>query len=358
MTAEAHLLQILIDPVRQRFCSLSGRAPGLSGPPVALVGGLSPWYRAGMRRTRFFEAVATAAWLLGWSLTYGAHGGEPVFPGELVEFGPASRDPLFAGGGPQAWDRDLRERGWIMRDGGCWHLWYTGSNPDLPHAKSPVRRLGYATSGDGLNWSRHDGNPLVKDAWVEDVCVIKQGEQDIAHLLSSADKIRWHERGPLDIRLATGQPIPDGPRGTPAVWLERGVWHLFYERMDRGVWLAKSRDLKMFTNVSDEPVLSCGPEAYDLQKIAVDQIVQFRGRYYAYYHACALEKGGEWSTCIASSDDLVHWVKYAGNPVLPVDPEHPGRSSATLVPDGSRHRLYTTHPDVRVRFSVLPVAGP
>jgi hypothetical protein len=28
-----------------------------------------------------------------------------------------------------------------------------------------------------------------------------------------------------------------------------------------------------------------------------------------------------------------------------------------LVPDGSRHRLYTTHPDVRVRFSVQPVAG-
>jgi hypothetical protein len=50
-------------------------------------------------------------------------------------------------------------------------------------------------------------------------------------------------------------------------------------------------------------------------------------------------------------------VKYAGNPVLPVDPEHPSRSSATLVFDGSRHRLYTTHPDVRVRFSVAPASG-
>jgi hypothetical protein len=39
------------------------------------------------------------------------------FPAELVEFGPPSATPLFAGGGPDAWDRDLRERGWIVREG-------------------------------------------------------------------------------------------------------------------------------------------------------------------------------------------------------------------------------------------------
>jgi hypothetical protein len=332
-----------------------------------LAPGLSPGYRAGMRRKRYFGVVATALGLVVWTQASVARSGEPIFPSELVEFGPASRDPLFAGGGAAAWDRDLRERGWIMREGGYWHLWYTGSNPDLSRAGMPVRRLGHATSADGLNWNRSDSNPLLKDAWVEDMCVVKQGgcyrmfaegEQDIAHLLTSTDRIHWQERGPLDIRLVSGQPIPDGPRGTPAVWFERGVWHLFYERMDRGVWLATSRDLKTFTNVSDEPVIACGPEAYDSQKIAVDQIVRYGGRYYAYYHACALERGGEWSTCIATSDDLVHWVKYAGNPILPVDPEHPGRSSAMLVPDGSRHRLYTTHPDVRVRFSVQPVIGP
>ena len=284
----------------------------------------------------------------------------PMFPSELVDFGPASRDPLFAGGGPQAWDRDLRERGWIMREGNCWHLWYTGSNAD----RSPLRQVGYATGSDGLNWRRCESNPLVRDAWVEDMCIIRQGgclwmfaegAGDIAHLLASTDRLHWQRRGPLDIRLASGLPIPDGPRGTPAAWLENGVWHLFYERMDLGVWLATSRDLRTFRNVSDEPVLACGLDAYDRAKIAVDQIVRHRGRYYAYYHACALERGGAWSTCIATSDDLVHWVKYAANPILPVDPDHPQRSSAMLVSDGSRHRLYTTHPDVRVRFSVTPL---
>ena len=53
----------------------------------------------------------------------------------------------------------------------------------------------------------------------------------------------------------------------------------------------------------------------------------------------------------------MHWTKYAGNPIVPVDEAHPATSSAILVPDGERHRLYTTHPEVRVRFSVLPVRG-
>jgi hypothetical protein len=315
---------------------------------------------------RFGCACAIA--VLAAVLTAPGIAGETLpFPGELVEFGPASRSPLFVGGGPEAWDRDLRERGWIMREGSRWHLWYTGSNPAVATGDPPFRRVGYATSADGLNWTRSAANPLLDSTWVEDVCVVRQegcywmfaeGERDVAHLLSSTNGVEWRRRGPLDIRLANGRPIPDGPRGTPAVWCERGVWHLFYERMDRGVWLATSRDLATFTNVRDEPVLACGPEAYDRGRIAVDQIVRHRGLYYAYYHASAAETGGEWSTSIAASRDLVHWVKHAGNPILPVDPEQPNRSSAMLVWDGSRNRLYTTHPDVRVRFSVDPVKTP
>lgn len=295
-----------------------------------------------------------------------AQGAAAGFPDALVAFGPPSAEALFSGGGPDAWDRDLRERGWIIRAGDCWHLWYTGSNPD----RDPVRRLGHATSRDGLNWGRSSAQPLLRDRWVEDVCVVRhatsrgprwwmfaEGERDQAHLLASRTGVDWRPCGPLDIRRAAGGPIPEGPRGTPAVWFERGLWHLFYERRDDGVWLATSRDLRTFTNVSDEPVLACGPAPYDRHGIAIDQIVRFRSRYYAYYHASPDPDRRSWQTCIAASDDLVRWEKWAGNPLLPVDPAAPKRSSATLVFDGERHRLYTTHPDVRVRFSVDRVAA-
>ena len=297
-----------------------------------------------------------------------ARGEGPVVPRELVAFGPPSAEPLFAGGGADAWDRDLRERGWILRHRGRWHLWYTGSNPD----RDPVRRLGHATSGDGLNWTRFAG-PLLPGRWVEDVCVarvggpdgsgaetfrmVAEGEHDIAHLLASRDLLSWRPCGSLDIRLASGVAIPDGPRGTPTLWFDRGLWHLYYERRDEGVWLATSRDCRTFTNVSDEPVLGCGPDVYDRHGIAIDQIVRFDGRWYAYYHASPDPARQTWQTCLAASDDLIRWEKWAGNPVMPVDPAHPKRSSATLIHDGERLRLYTTHPDVRVRFSTEPVAA-
>jgi len=38
---------------------------------------------------------------------------------------------------------------------------------------------------------------------------------------------------------------------------------------------------------------------------------------------------------------LIHWEKYAGNPLLPtVD----NKSSGIVVPDGDKFRLYTMHP--------------
>jgi len=286
----------------------------------------------------------------------------PDFPSELVDFGPPSAVPLFAGAGPGAWDAAIRERGWIRREpSGTWRMWYTGYDD----AASPLKRLGIATSPDGLNWSRAPV-PAVPGAWVEDTCVVRggagyvmvaEGEGDVAWRLDSADGLVWRRRGPLDIRTVSGLPIPPGPRGTPTLWREGGRWWLFYERGDQGVWAATSTDLETFTNVSDEPVLALGPEAYDARMIALDQIVRHRGRYYAYYHSSAPGGKGRWCTCIARSDDLVHWTKYAGNPIVPVDEAHPATSSAILVPDGERHRLYTTHPEVRVRYSVLPVRG-
>ena len=298
--------------------------------------------------------------------TAGRARGDDVVPRPLVAFGPVSATPLFAGGGPDAWDRDLRERGWIMRHDGRWHLWYTGSNLD----RDPLRRLGHATSADGLNWVRASDRPVVPDLWIEDVCVVPsctpsgtvfrmvaEGAGDVAQALVSRDLVSWQPCGPLDIRLVAGQPLPEGPRGTPVLLHARGAWHLFYERRDDGIWLATSRDGRVFINVSDDPVIACGPEAADRHAVALDQVVNFDGRWYAVYHASPDPARRTWQTCLATSDDLVRWRKWSGNPLLPVDPEHPKRSSATLIHDGERLRLYTTHPDVRVQFSIDPVAA-
>ncbi|MDH3718788.1 MAG: glycosylase, partial [Planctomycetota bacterium] len=285
-----------------------------------------------------------------FSLVAAADGrADELFPVELVQFKPHPQNPLFAGTGSDTWDRKIRERGWILREGDQWHLWYTGYRGQ----RGDTKHLGYATSQDGLAWKRHAANPIFDQLWVEDMHVLKhngtyymvaEGLNDVAHLLTSPDAIRWTPVGRLDVRYTDGRPLDAGPYGTPTLWIEGDSWYLFYERRDQGIWLAKSSDGKVWTNVQDAPVITRGPQDYDQSAVALNQVLKYGDRYYAVYHANGDPMWqGPWTTCLAVSEDLVHWKKYADNPIIRSD-----HSSGQLVHDGTAWRLYTMHPDVRV----------
>lgn len=279
-------------------------------------------------------------------LTISAVMAAPVFPPELVNFSPSPANPVFEEAGPGHWDEHIRERGWILFEDGKYRLWYTGYSE-----QDKQRKMGLATSGDGIHWVRSEKNPIYAETWVEDMTVVRQGatyymfaesENDEAYLLSSADGLAWKREGRLDIRKQDGSPIAPGPFGTPAVYLEGDTWHLFYERNDEAVWLATSKDLKVWTNVQDEPVMKPGPAAYDAGMIAMDQVIKYQGRYYAYYHGLVPNtKPQEWTSAVAVSEDLIHWEKYAGNPLVAGD-----KSSPEIVQTPEGFRLYTMHPAV------------
>jgi beta-1,2-mannobiose phosphorylase / 1,2-beta-oligomannan phosphorylase len=285
--------------------------------------------------------------MLGGPVLGGEDDGK-AFPRGLVEWTPIASNPVFQGAGDDAWDRKIRERGYILVEDGTYHLWYTGYNDD----RAKTMSLGHATSPDGLRWTRDPANPIFHETWVEDVCVVRQdgrfvmfaeGKGDIAHQLTSPDGLHWDDVGSLDVRTTTGAPISPGPYGTPAAWFEDGTWYLFYERGDQGIWLATSKDRRVWTNVQDNPVLAMGPEPYDRYAVAMNQVIKRDGVYYAFYHANAHKPWKDWTTCIARSRDLVHWEKYPGNPIIANN-----CSSAILVGTPQGDRLYTMHPDVKV----------
>jgi len=305
-------------------------------------------------------SILLRAVLLLVASSAGALATEP-FPAELVAFRPIEGNPVFVAAGEGHWDAKIRERGWILVNPHAasgqpaWRMWYTGYDG----SREGVRRLGLATSHDGIVWQRYAKNPLLSDLWVEDMMIVPdedgtlwmfaEGRNDQSQLLTSRDGIDWKRLGSLDVRMADGKPIAAGPYGTPAAWRENGEWFLFYERNDAGVWLAKSRDMKVWRNVQDEPVLRPGPDEYDRDLVAFNQIVKHQGRYYAYYHG---SKAGTklWATAIACSDDLIHWTKYDHNPLMPVGEN---KSSGILIHDGQQYRLYTMHDRVQLH---LPLA--
>lgn len=259
-------------------------------------------------------------------------------------FVPASDMPLFSGQEGE-WDALIRERGWIMHEDGEWKLWYTGYDPDRTPS---LRLLGYATSTDGRHWTRHPRNPLISDLWVEDMMIVRdgptlymfaEGAEDQAQLLKSSDGVSWTRVGTLDIRLQNGTPIPPGPFGTPVAMKDERGWWLFYERRDQGVWLARSADMRIWTNVQDEPVMRPGPD-YDSQMMAMNQLIRAGDRYVAVLHGSAdTEKPRRWVTYLAESKDLLTWSK-AGAPLTV--PEL-NRSSGMLLNTGGRWQLFTTH---------------
>jgi beta-1,2-mannobiose phosphorylase / 1,2-beta-oligomannan phosphorylase len=287
------------------------------------------------------------------------------FPAALTKFKPYQANPVFTGAGENHWDAKIRERGWILRDGNLWHLWYTGYDG----TREGVKHLGHASSEDGLHWTRDRRNPLDAENWIEDMTIVRrggtyymfaEGRGDQAHWFTSQDGLKWTRQGTIDIRLTNGEPIPTGPYGTPTVWFDNNRWHLMYERGDKGIWLATSKDLKTWYNVQDEPVIKIGPEEYDKEMIAVNQVIKIEGKYYCIYHGSGTPTAPRtWTTNLAGSTDGIHWKKYSGNPIVTGN-----RSSGIVVPEkwnakeadetqsnfdfpkSARFRLYTMHDQV------------
>jgi beta-1,2-mannobiose phosphorylase / 1,2-beta-oligomannan phosphorylase len=275
------------------------------------------------------------------------------FAKEMVEFIPSSHNPLFSGTNTDTWDKHIRERGYIMFENGLYKMWYTGYTDGDKSLKS----LGYATSKDGINWDRYSKNPIFSQKWTEDVFVMKQdgiyymfaeGETDINHMLTSDDGINWQEQGDLVILSVSGDTIP-GPYGTTSVIIENDKWYMFYERFDKGIWVATSEDKKIWTNIQDDPVLKNGPEIYDESAVATNQVIKYKGKFYMYYHGstyadwASLGATSSWTSNVAMSTDLINWVKYPDNPIV-----GGGESSPILVYDGSNYQLYTMHNEVRL----------
>jgi predicted GH43/DUF377 family glycosyl hydrolase len=282
-------------------------------------------------------------------------GVETKFPPELVKFVPYDKNPIFTAGPKGAWDEKIRERGWIMKNGEQWKMYYSGYRA----TGDQTIKLGFATSKDGVAWQRYPKNPIYSKHWTEDMMVVPHGGKfymfaegylDRAHMLTSENGQEWMEMGKLDIRLKNGDKIKEGPYGTPTAWFENDSWHLFYEREDLGIWYATSKDTKVWTNVQDDPVMKPGPGEYDKDYIAVNQVLKYKGRYYAYYHGSA--KSGPnaklWCTCVATSKDLLNWEKYPGNPLQPIAQN---KSSGIVIHDGQKFRLYTMHPEVNLHFA-------
>jgi predicted GH43/DUF377 family glycosyl hydrolase len=185
-------------------------------------------------------------------------------------------NPLLTKGEPGSYDQlKIGPRAILREAPNVWKMWYEAAPGGNQSATA------YATSSDGLVWTKYPGNPV----------------------MSPSEP--WEGVG--------GTNREDSPT---TVLKEGGVYKLWYHGISdttRQIGYAESSDGLSWTKYAGNPVLQPGPAgAWDSGSICEPRVVHTGAQYYMFYTRCIGSSG----IGLATSPDGKSWTKYAGNPVL------------------------------------------
>jgi len=119
----------------------------------------------------------------------------------------AESDPVMNPGDPGSWDSVWILGPTVIFDGTTYHMWYMGWDGNIP-------RFGYATSPDGINWTKYDDPTTVNPPFAESDPVMNPGDPgswDVAAVLSPSviydgtSYQMWYSGGDS---LISGLPFP------------------------------------------------------------------------------------------------------------------------------------------------------
>jgi predicted GH43/DUF377 family glycosyl hydrolase len=190
-------------------------------------------------------------------------------------------NPVLESGPTGAWDEVAVWQPCVIFDGTTYHMWYSGHN-------SLIRRIGYATSPDGITWTKYDVPTTTTPPYAESDPVLNLGAPG-----------SWE----------------DDWVDSPDVLLIDGVFHMWYSGNDDTDHDAYSRcghatspDGITWTKDSLNPVLKVGTAGSWDGIMSIQPSVLFDGNKYHMWYS-----GGttfDWRIGYASSFDGRKWTKF------------------------------------------------
>jgi predicted GH43/DUF377 family glycosyl hydrolase len=198
--------------------------------------------------------------------------------------------------GPAEWEVTDEIAPFVMYHEGQYKMWYEGSD-------GSVRQLGYATSPDGITWSKYEGNPVL-EAGPEAYDQLAAAHGAVLYE-GSTYKLWYHAKRPIDdvnvptIAYATSADGISWTKylGNPVLPLEAGTWE------DWGIW---------------------GPS-----------VVKVEDTYWMWYAGGALTHA---SIGVATSPDGISFEKFPNNPVLSIADNDIG--DPTVILDGETFKMW------------------
>ena len=226
----------------------------------------------------------------------------------------------------QEWERDYICEPNILFENGLFRMWYAG----FPTQENPSGHVGtavgYATSPDGMTWTKHPGNPVlsVEGDSVHRPTVMKhQG----AYFLFAVDKNEHGVAAPATMRrwistdgiawrddrvvMRADQVWENRTLSNMAVIVDNdGVWRMLYTGGDEAIGgyfgYAWSRDGISWTKHEGNPIIR---DLYGGDPF----LVKIGDRYYA-WHSQSI--GGSLRICCRWSRDMIQWHPVPHNPQI------------------------------------------
>ena len=261
------------------------------------------------------------------NVTIGLYDGNPY---GSIHWTKHEGNPTIDLGGSGDWDDGRVLHASVLYEDGTYKMWYEGSKTGTYERQA----IGYATSRDGLNWTKYESNPVLTDQNAEGgITVLRDsdgtykmwytsgGGRQIRHAYSD-DGIGWTKypgnpvlsngnSGQWDSNLATlGSVIKDDD-----------YYRMWYVGMDPGniqkVGYATSPDGINWTKYMDNPVLNAGGGgAWDGDGVHFPRVLKVGSQYHMWYTGA--NGTWPWLYCIghAVSQDGIEWTKNTGNPLL------------------------------------------
>ena len=245
-------------------------------------------------------------------------------------------NPVLHVGPAGTWDEVEVSFASALFDGTEYRIWYVGTDAD---SRS---RIGYATSPDGIAWTKYAGNPVLpvgpEGAWdhakVSHPSVLFDGVEyrmwyggfdGLAWRIgcaSSPDGIAWtkHAGNPV-LNLGLERAWDDGHISGASVLFEGSEYKMWYtgnNQFHSRIGHATSPDGIVWTKYAGNPVLNKGPfGAWDYYRVSDPSIFFDGSGYHMWYagHDLFNVRVGH-----ATSPDGIVWTKYIDNPVLDLGP--------------------------------------
>ena len=217
-----------------------------------------------------------------------------------------SSNPVVEVGPKGSWDQSSEAfAGAVMQYKDNFYLYYDADYGPPPNGiqEEPLHRIGVAISSDLQTWKKYENNPILGPP-VE------------------GDLMKFFDLGPSYVHatMQLGGGVVHLPNGDFGLtfnvlgWNGKGQWF--------GVWLAESASpLGPFHKVQPGPILTFGgPHDFDGTTMHLHGAYQLPDGTYAvlytgYNSKIATGKPGDRGG-LATSNDMIRWTKYAGNPVF------------------------------------------